>query len=155
FAGAYIFGVPLLFTMEMWWIGGYISPTRLMVFLGTALVANFGLTYVAGFKRQSTFVTTLDQAADAVAVGLVAGLVMLGLLNQIRLDDSLQSIVGKIVIQAIPLSIGASVANQVFGTDGDKDRQGDDGDAALSPAKALLSDIGATVIGGVFIGFSI
>lgn len=155
FAGAYIFGVPLLFTMEMWWIGEYINPVRLYVFLGAALVANLGLTYVAGFKRQSTFVTSIDEAVDAVAVGLIAGAVMLAILNQIGFGDSLHSVLGKIAVQAIPLSIGASVANQVFGTTGNKQRQGEGTAMRLSPVKALLSDIGATVIGGVFIGFSI
>jgi len=155
FSGAYIFGVPLLFTMEMWWIGDYISPVRLVVFLGAALVANIGLTWVAGFKRQSTFVTSIDEAIDAVAVGLVSGLVMLAILNQIRFTDSMNSILGKVVVQAIPLSIGASVANQVFGTTGKKQRQGEGTAMRLSPAKAFFSDVGATVIGGVFIGFSI
>lgn len=155
FAGAYIFGVPLLFTMEMWWIGEYISPYRLMAFLGTALIMTLGLTYAVGFKRQTTFITTIDEAIDAVAVGLVAGIVMLAILNQVRLDDSLHSILGKVVVQAIPLSIGASVANQIFGTTGKIQRQGAGTALRLSPTKALLSDIGATVIGGIFIGFSV
>ncbi|HWV24799.1 MAG TPA: TIGR02587 family membrane protein [Thermomicrobiales bacterium] len=155
FSGAYIFGVPLLFTMEMWWIGDYISPYRLMIFLGTALVANLGLTWVAGFKRQSTFATSIDEAIDAVAVGLISGFIMLVILNQVRLGDTAESVLGKVVVQAIPLSIGASVANQVFGTTGKKQRQGEGTALRLSPAKAFLSDVGATVIGGIFIGFSV
>lgn len=157
FAGAYIFGIPLLFTMEMWWIGEYVDQWKLMVFVAVALVANLGLTYVAGFKRESTFVTTIDEAIDAVAVGVIAAVVMLLILNQIRPGDPLESIVGKIVIQAVPLSIGASVANQVFGTRGSKNRQGEgeNHDPRLKPWQALFSDIGATIIGGIFIGFSI
>lgn len=155
FSGAYIFGIPLLFTMEMWWIGEYISQVNLLVFVAIALLANLGLTHVAGFKRGSTFVTTIDQAIDAVAVGLVAATLMLAILNQIRLGDPIDSIIGKIVIQAVPLSIGASVANQVFGTRGDKNRQGKDGPPPLKPAQALFSDVGATIIGGIFVAFSI
>lgn len=157
FSGAYIFGVPLLFTMEMWWIGGYVSQPKLLVFIAIALVANLGLTYVAGFKRESTFVTTIDEAFDAVAVGIVAAVIMLLILNQIRPGDPLGSILGKIVLQAVPLSIGASVANQVFGTRGEKTRQGetDEEKPSLSPWQGLFSDIGATMIGGIFIGFSI
>lgn len=155
FSGAYIFGVPLLFTMEMWWIGDYIRPWRLFLFLGAALVGTFALTWVVGFKRESTFIITIDEAIDAVAVGLVAGFLMLLILNQIRPGDSVHNVVGKVVVQAIPLSIGASVANQIFGTTGKLQRQGDSTALRLTPGKALLSDIGATVIGGVFIGFSV
>lgn len=156
FAGAYIFGIPLLFTMEMWWIGEYVDPWQLFAFLGLALIANLGLSFVAGFKRESTFITSIDEAVDAVAVGVIAATAMLFILNQIRPGDPLESIIGKIVIQAVPLSIGASVANQVFGTNGEKNRQGEEGDnPQLKPWQELLSDVGATIIGGIFIGFSI
>jgi len=156
FSGAYIFGIPLLFTMEMWWIGEYVNPWQLFAFLGLALLANLGLSFVAGFKRESTFITSIDEAIDAVAVGVIAATMMLFVLNQIRPGDPLESIIGKIVIQAVPLSIGASVANQVFGTDGEKNRQGEEGNKQqLKPWQELLSDVGATIIGGIFIGFSI
>lgn len=67
FSGAYIFGIPLLFTMEMWWIGEHAALWKLLAFLLVALVANFGFTYAAGFKRESTFRSTANQAVDAVA----------------------------------------------------------------------------------------
>jgi putative integral membrane protein (TIGR02587 family) len=76
-------------------------------------------------------------------------------LNHIRPDDPLDSVVGMIVIQTVPLSIGVSVANQVFGRHGENNRQGDDNGSSLSAWQEFFSDIGATVIGGVFIGFAI
>lgn len=155
FSGAYIFGIPLLFTMEMWWIGQYADLWKLLVFLGLAFIANLGLTYAAGFKRRSTFGTTVNQAVDAVAVGIVAATIMLLLLNQIRLSEPLDSIVGKIVVQAVPLSIGASIANQIFSTRGEKSRQGESHGEPMGPWHSFFSDVGATIIGGIFIGFSI
>lgn len=156
FAGAYIFGIPLLFTMEMWWIGEFVDSWKLLTFLAVALLANFGLSYAAGFKRQSTFATHIDEAIDAVAVGIVGSAVMLLVLNQIRFDEPLDVVLGKIALEAVPLSIGASVANQVFGRrDGEKSRQGEENGDRLSPWQAFFSDVGATAIGGVFVGFSI
>ncbi len=155
FSGAYIFGIPLLCTMEMWWIGQYADLWKLLIFLGLAFVANLGLTYAAGFKRRSTFGTTVNQAVDAVAVGIVAATIMLLLLNQIRLSEPLDSIVGKNVVQTVPLSIGASVANQIFGTRGEKSRQGESHGEPMGPWHSFFSDVGATIIGGIFIGFSI
>jgi putative integral membrane protein (TIGR02587 family) len=155
FAGAYIFGIPLLFTMEMWWIGQYSERWKLLLFLVVALIANLGLTRVAGFKRQTTFRTTVNQAIDAVAVGLVAAIVMLLVLNRIQLDGPLDRAAGLVLVQAVPLSIGASVTNEVFGRWGERNRNGNGGGVQLGPWQGLFSDIGATIIGGVFIGFSI
>jgi putative integral membrane protein (TIGR02587 family) len=156
FAGAFIFGVPLLFTMEMWWIGEHGDAWKLLAFVGVALLANFGLSFAAGFKRETTFISHIDEAVDAMAVGIVGAAVMLTILNQVRPGDPLGSIVGKIALQAVPLSIGASVANQVFSQD--RNRQGDtngDGDEPMSTWQALFADVGATAIGGIFIGASI
>jgi putative integral membrane protein (TIGR02587 family) len=115
-----------------------------------------GLTYAAGFRREeSTFGTSVNQAVDAVAVGIVAAAIMLLVLNQIQPGDPVDSIFGMIAIQAVPLSIGASVANEIFGRRGEKQRQGESPHAGLKPWQELFSDIGATAIGGVFIGFSI
>ena len=155
FSGAFIFGVPLLFTMEMWWLGEYADLWKMVGFLALAFAANLGLTYAAGFKRKSTFGTSVNQAVDVVAVGIVAATVMLLILNRIRLSDPLDSILGMIVIQAVPLSIGASVANEVFGRRGEKQRQGEQHGHQLEPWQALVSDVGATSVGGVFIGVSI
>ena len=155
FAGAFIFGVPLLFTMEMWWIGEHGDAWKLVAFLVVALLANFGLAFAAGFRRETTLVSHIDEAVDAMAVGIVGSAVMLAIMNQIRPGDPIGSIVGKIALQAVPLSIGASVANQVF--EG-RSRQGDDDEKGPEPLptwQGLFSDVGATAIGGVFIGASI
>lgn len=154
FSGAFLFGIPLLFTMEMWWIGSYADLWKLVAFLFLALVANLGLTYFAGFKDDRTALQFVDQAIDAVAVGVVGSLVVLVVLNRVSLfADPLDSIAGKIIVQAVPLSIGASLANIIFQKG--QDRQGDDGSSADHPWKALVNDLGATAIGGIFVGFSI
>ena len=155
FAGAYIFSIPLLFTMEMWWIGEYAEGTRLMVFLAIALIANFGLNYVAGFRADGTVFGALEQAVNSLAVGIVAAGALLLILDRIQPSDPLESIVGMVAIQAVPLSIGASVANQVFGQFGERSRGGDEPRHFLPAWKELLNDVGATAIGSIFIAFSI
>jgi uncharacterized membrane protein len=69
FSGAFLFGTPLLFTMEMWWIGTYSELWRLLIFLGLALMVNTVLSYMAGFKQENTFFAAIMQAIEAVAVG--------------------------------------------------------------------------------------
>ena len=155
FSGAYLFGVPLLFTMEVWWIGIYGDRWKLVTFLGFALVANVGLTYVAGFKREENSLgACVSQAIEVVAVGIVAATAMLLVLNRISPSEPLDSALGKIIIQAVPLSIGASVANEIFG-EREGGRQGEQSGHQQSGWQAFLSDTGATAIGCIFIGFSI
>jgi putative integral membrane protein (TIGR02587 family) len=156
FAGAYLFGIPLLFTMEMWWIGEYLDRWKLIAFVVVAFGANIGLSWAAGFKREYSFAAAVVQAIEVVAIGLVAAGVMLFILDRISIHDPLDTIVGKVVIQAVPLSIGASVANEVFGRPGENPRQGDDEESPdANPWKVFFNDVGATMVGGIFIGFSI
>lgn len=156
FGGAFLFGIPLLYTMEMWWIGEYADLWKLAVFLGLAFLANLGLVSLAGFKREHPVRLSgmLDQAIDAVAVGVVGGTVVLFVLNRFRPDDPLDSIVGMIIVQAVPLSIGASLAGAVFIPEAGKDRVGQEL-PEYHEWTATLNDIGATMIGGTLIGFTI
>ncbi len=43
FSGAFLFGITLLYTMELWWIGTYISFWRLFLLLAFAFAANLAL----------------------------------------------------------------------------------------------------------------
>lgn len=157
FAGAAIFGIPLIFTMEMWWIGKSLSFQHLLLVFALGFIGNLGLAHVAGFREESTLLISLDQAIDAMAVGLVGSGLVLFAMNQLRITDGINQAVDTIILLSIPLSLGASVARQVFSG---RTRQGDDeedvdSDDALSVWQGLLSDIMATAIGGVFIGISI
>lgn len=152
FAGAAIFGIPLVFTMEMWWIGKTLSLPYLLVVIAVGFFTNFGLAYVAGFRTDHSLSMSVDQAIDALAVGVVGASILLIALNQLRITDGVQHGVGMVILLAVPLSLGASVARQVF-----SNRTGRQGETTseLSAWQGVLADIGATAIGGVFIGISI
>lgn len=51
FGGAIIFAFPLLMTMEMWWLGLYMSRFRLVLFLVLSLPLLVGLSYFSGFQK--------------------------------------------------------------------------------------------------------
>jgi putative integral membrane protein (TIGR02587 family) len=155
FSGAFLFGVPLLYTMEMWWLGDISSPGHMLLMLGVALVANFGLVTAAGFKREKSLFGKIEQTLDAVAVGVVGSAIVLLTLNELTVDQAPLTMLGKIVVQTLPLSIGASLASLVF--DGQRDREGDDDQGSRFPTwwQALFTDLGATAIGAAFIAFNI
>jgi putative integral membrane protein (TIGR02587 family) len=59
-----------------------------------------------------------------------------------------------VAVQAIPLSLGAMVANLVFDPGSDRVHGSGGGDLG-SPVRELLNDVGATFAGAIFIGFAI
>ena len=157
-SGGFIFATPLLYTMEMWWIGTTAELWKLLLFLGLASLISLALarTRTGGFKEETGLFATIEQAVDGVAVGIVGAVVVLTVLNRIQVSDPLDSILGKVIVQAVPLSIGAAVANAIFGRHGERSREGvEPGEEAQSVAQAFIADFGATIIGAIFLAFSI
>src|SRR5918993_4457356 len=157
-SGGFIFATPLLYTMEMWWIGTTAELWKLLLFLGIAALITFALarSRSGGFKEETSRFASLEQAIDGVAVGLVGAVIVLTVLNRIQLGDPLGSVLGKVIVQAVPLTIGAAVANAIFGPHGERSREGDEqsGDEQ-SVGEAFIADFGATIIGAIFLAFSI
>jgi putative integral membrane protein (TIGR02587 family) len=161
-SGAFIFGMPLLFTMEMWWIGTFTEPWKLFLILGLGFGVNVMLAYFAGFRDENTFFDNLAQAAEAMALGAVASTIVLLTLNQLQLGDPLDATLGKIIVQTMPLSIGASAAKALFGRGGGGGGESGGGEGGegekkpeSSPWRVALYDLGKTVGGALFIGFSV
>jgi putative integral membrane protein (TIGR02587 family) len=157
-SGGFIFATPLLYTMEMWWIGTTAELWKLLLFLGVAAAITFALarSRSGGFKEETSRFASLEQAADGVAIGLVGAVIVLTVLNRIQLGDPLGSVLGKVIVQAVPICIGSAVANAIFGPHGERSREGDEqGGEEESAKQAFVTDFGATIIGAIFIAFSI
>ena len=157
-SGGFIFATPLLYTMEMWWIGTTAELWKLMLFLAVAALISLALarSRSGGFKEETSRFATLEQAADGVAIGLVGAVVVLTVLNRIQLGDPLDSVLGKVIVQAVPICIGSAVANAIFGRHGGRTLDGDqETGEAQSAREAFTADFGATTIGAIFLAFSI
>jgi putative integral membrane protein (TIGR02587 family) len=164
-SGAFIFGIPLLFTMEMWWIGTFTEPWKLYLILGLGFGVNVMLAHFSGFRDGNTFSDNVSQAAEAIALGAVASTIILTTLNQLQFGDPLDATLGKIIVQTMPLSIGASAARALFSRGGGGGDGGDESEGSgdeekekkskSSPLRATLYDLGKTVGGALFIGFSV
>jgi putative integral membrane protein (TIGR02587 family) len=97
-------------TMEMWWLGFYMDRLRLALFLFWALVIVLALSYLEG--GEETFQIEVLDALVACATGYTVATVMLFLLGIIKPGMSLDEIIGKIALHAIPCSIGAILARR-------------------------------------------
>ena len=115
FAGALIFCLPLLMTMEMWWLGFYLEPWRLIQFTLANILLLYGLSRVAGFEESHNW---LDDVLDAFAAYLVAALtafVILNLIGAIRPGMTVAEVTGMIAIQCVPASFGAMIGAKLLG----------------------------------------
>ncbi len=109
FAGALIFGLPLLLTMEMWWLGFEADSRRLTLFLLVDLAVLYGLSRVAGFEESHTKIDDVLDAFAAFLAAAVTATLILTLIGVIEAGQPLREIAGKIAIQTIPLSFGAMI----------------------------------------------
>ena len=115
FAGALIFGLPLLLTMEMWWLGFEADPRRLTLFLLVDLALLYGLSHVAGFEESHNRIDDVLDAFAAFFAAAVTAALVLSLIGVIEPGQPLREIAGKIAVQTVPLSFGAMVGAKLLG----------------------------------------
>ncbi len=119
--GSVLFTIPMLMTMEMWWLGFYMNPLRLALMLVIAIPLLAGLAYYSGFEKRFSLCGVLVDAFVAYAVGVLTSAVILALFAIITPDMAFMEIVGKITLQAIPAGMGAVLASsQMGGENGEK-----------------------------------
>ena len=124
FGGALIFSLPILMTMEMWWLGFSMNKFRLALLLLMTIPLLIGLSHYMGFEETFGFKDDALDAFVALAVGFVAGTATLSLFSVIGFDMSAHEIIGKISIQAVPGSIGAMFAqSELGGKEGKKEQK--------------------------------
>ena len=124
FGGAILFALPLLMTMEMWTLGVSMGEARLALFLGLMLPVLGGLAYYAGFEQSFGWRDFVLYSLVAYAVGFSAATVALLLLNVLGPAVSVDEVVGKVALQAVPASIGAMLARSQLGAqDEEQDEQ--------------------------------
>jgi putative integral membrane protein (TIGR02587 family) len=117
FGGALIFSLPILMTMEMWWLGFSISNFKLALLLLLTIPLLVGLSHYMGFEDTFGLKDDALDAFVALAVGFVAGAITLSLFSVIESGMSAHEIIGKVSIQAVPGSIGAMFAQSQLGGD--------------------------------------
>jgi len=112
FAGAIIFGLPLLMTMEMWFLGIALHPGRLVAFLLVNFVILVGLSRFGGFERTDSLFEDVMDAFAACGVGILGAAAVLALFAIIGPAMPADEIAGKIAIQSVPMSFGAMIARK-------------------------------------------
>jgi putative integral membrane protein (TIGR02587 family) len=120
FGGAIFFSLPLLMTMEMWWLGFYMDRLRLALFLLFMVPVLIGLDHYSGFRETSTWREDAVDGMTAYGVGFAASALVLALFAVIDPSMPAREIVGKVALQAVPAGFGATLANSQLGNLGER-----------------------------------
>ncbi|MDP8905392.1 MAG: TIGR02587 family membrane protein [Chloroflexota bacterium] len=108
--GGLVIGMPLLYTMEVWFQGFLLPWWKLLLLLGVGFVIVLGYNSVAGFRRERTHLELVVDSISTIGLGIVVAFVALLFLGRIDAETSIRDAAGKVALEAIPVAFGASVA---------------------------------------------
>jgi putative integral membrane protein (TIGR02587 family) len=149
FAGALIFSISLLMTMETWSMGFYMNRWRLVLFVGVSMLLLVGLARYHGFRKNSTWHASIVDAFVGYAVGVVTGSLFLSLFGMITWEMPVDEIIGKVALQSISSSIGALLAREQLG--GSEEKPKEEG----SRSQSYGAEIFLMIIGALFVAYTV
>ncbi|NJR58741.1 MAG: TIGR02587 family membrane protein [Cyanobacteria bacterium CRU_2_1] len=162
-SGGFLFGIPLLYTMEVWWIGSYTEPPLILGILAVTFVVVFLLNCTDGFRQLSPDppAKAAMDSVEALALGMICATCILILLREVTGDTPLDEALGKIIFESVPFSLGVAVARSLLSGDRnqaeDSSHSSDQHNHSANQRRpnVTLADIGATSVGAIFVAFNI
>lgn len=145
FGGAVIFGLPLLMTMEMWWIGYHIDPLRLLCLLLLSFPLLVGVSSIVGFTDSRLIVDNVIDVFVAYAFGFLVSALTLYLFNRLNFDQPARVNFSTIMLQTIPASLGALLGRSELGS-GEHDR---------TEEKGRLDEIVVLAVGALVLALNV
>jgi putative integral membrane protein (TIGR02587 family) len=151
--GALIFSLPMLMTMELWYLGFYLDRLRLLVLVATTLPLLVALSRHVGFEETRRWRDDVLDALIALGVAALVCSIVLVLFGTITFETSFEEAAGKIIIQMVPASIGALLAKSQFHA-GSPDDGVDDG-RADERNETYGGELFLMAVGALFLGFNV
>lgn len=148
--GALIFSLPMLMTMELWFLGFYLDRMRLLLMVMATLPLLVLLSRQIGFEDTHYWLDDIVDALIALGVAGVVCILTLVLFGTITFATPFDEALGKVVIQMVPASIGALLAKGQFHA-GSPDEDASDGDDNETYAGELF----LMAVGALFLGFNV
>jgi putative integral membrane protein (TIGR02587 family) len=141
-AGGFLFSLPLLYTMEVWWSGFVLHPARLAVGIFVTFLLLLGYNRYAGLRSGASVVEVVIDSVEEMGLGLLLATFMLWLLGRITTGMRIEEIMGKIVIESMVVAIGVSIGTAQLGGGPDAPPDNDDasGDDDNAPEPSQQSD---------------
>ena len=145
--GAVIFALPLLMTMEMWWLGFTMDRARLLLLVVLLLPTLTALSYHAGFEPTFQWRDDIADAVVAYGIGFCTSFSVLALLGVLTSETAVSDAFGKITVETVPASIGAMLGRTLLG--------GERVDEDQRPRRSYVGELFIMATGALFLSFSI
>jgi len=157
-AGALIFGIPMLMTMELWFLGFSMPRERLLLLLLVNIPLLVLLAHRIGFERTSTLREAVRDATIAYGLGIVTSAAVLALLGILTLDMPANEWLGKVALQSVPASIGAMLGrSQLGGRNDDYNEEGEEDDVEKDDelATGYFGELFMMGVGALFLSLNV
>ncbi|MHC2990117.1 hypothetical protein OB13_00355 [Pontibacter sp. HJ8] len=123
-AGGLLFSFPLLYTMEVWWAGFSATPLQLLVMVIVTYLLLLGYNRYAGMRPEASWRSVLIDSVEEMGLGLVIAFAVMFVLNRLQLHAmSVDEIMGKVIVEAMAVSIGVSIGTAQLGTGGEDEEE--------------------------------
>jgi putative integral membrane protein (TIGR02587 family) len=158
--GGLLFSFPLLYTMEVWYAGFLSQPYHLIIMMSATFLLLLAYNRFAGMHPGTSWKNVVIDSFEEMGIGLVMSFFILLMLNRIQLgENSMDEIMGKVITEAMFVSIGVSIGTAQLGSsakeeEGDEDKEPSEaekeGKERRSGKVALvaLALCGSVVVGG-------
>ncbi|HEX5164330.1 MAG TPA: TIGR02587 family membrane protein [Thermomicrobiales bacterium] len=157
-AGGFLFGIPLLYTMEFWFIGPQISMLHALILLGLSIGISLIFIATIGFREKEppTWRDILAETIDAIGISLIVTVVTLFMLGKIDFGTPLDITTGTIAIELLPVSLGVAIANHILPRQEDRQGNEEDREAGKQAAgNATTRDVVASAGGALLLSLNI
>ncbi|MFD1745553.1 TIGR02587 family membrane protein [Rhizobium helianthi] len=154
-AGALIFGIPMLMTMELWFLGFYMERERLLLLLVINIPMLVLIAHRIGFEPTFTWREAVRDAFIAYGLGIITSALVLGLLGVLSHDQSAPELLGKIALQAVPASLGAMLGRSQLGGRDDNEDEHQNDPATQELSTGYGGELFLMAVGALFLNLNI
>ncbi|MFF2322331.1 TIGR02587 family membrane protein [Agrobacterium sp. NPDC058088] len=151
-AGALLFALPMLMTMEMWFLGLYINPWRLLLLCILNLPLLLFLARRIGFENIHSWSQALRDAITAYGLGIAVSAAVLLLFGVLNDQITASNIVAKIALQSVPASIGALLGRSQLGQRSDDE---DEEEGEYSGETGYVHELFMMMVGALFLNLNV
>lgn len=149
--GGFLFSIPLLYTMEVWWAGFTVSPLRLLAGMGAVFVLLCAYNAYAGIRYDSGPAEIAVDSVEELGIGFVLAAVVLLIMGRIGPGMSSLEIIGKIVVEGLFVAIGVSIGTAQLSAS----QENQDGGSPHADRHTLAAEIALALCGAIVVGANV
>ncbi len=154
-AGGLLFSFPVLLTMEVWQTGYRSQPYQLIIGIVATFFLLMAYNRYAGMHPEVNWKSVAIESIEELGIGLLVSLAALLIIGQIKLGMSAEEIIGKIIVEAMFVSIGVSIGTAQLGDETEDEEEEETQEKELekqeTPRSGKLSMAALALCGSIVI----